>query len=285
MQQQSTVFALPMAPAAPYKKSAPRGCIPAGPWYRTAWELLTDAERGKLEHYTRQGKHHPTVWDSPVQALSAPSKMPGYSWSITAGRTCPGAVYGEGAICSSCYAGGSDDPSNRRTRGYITRVHVRRAVLVREQFCRILCATAAGRAQFAEYLAGWIAANVRPADPFFRIHDSGDFYAPAYVDAWSAVAESLPAVRFWAPTRSWHIAQSKGGRWAESFARLNALPNVAIHPSALHIGEDAPVVAGFAAGSGVKATGWNCPASQQGNACGDCRQCWEPTAEVYYHLH
>jgi len=272
------------------KKSAPTGVIPPGPWYRVAWLLLSDDERHRLTHRSRSGKVlPPTTENSPVQALSAPSKMPGYSWAITAGRTCPGAVYGEGAICSACYAGGADHGNtanaNNKTRGYISRTAVRRALLVREHFTRILCTTPAGRVTFADHMAAWIARNTDPADPYFRIHDSGDFWGPSYIDAWASIIARCPTITFWAPTRSWHIALSKGGRWADSFAALNALPNATIRPSALFIGDDAPQIDGFAAGSGVKTTDWNCPASTTHNECRSCRACWDTETAIYYHAH
>jgi hypothetical protein len=231
--------------------------------------------------------------------------MPGYSWALTAGRTCPGAVYGDDAICGpdyaahplapgekprkGCYAGGTDhgDPLNpsNTARGYISRTAVRRALLVREQYSRITTSTPAGRALFAAHMIQWIAENTDPADPYFRLHDSGDLFSPAYIDAWTAVIVALPQIQFWAPTRSWHIAQSKGGRWASSFAALNALPNATIRPSALHTNTDAPSLDGWAAGSGVKATDWNCPASTTNNECRHCRACWSPDTAIYYHLH
>jgi hypothetical protein len=214
-------------------------------------------------------------------------------------------VYGPDAICGpdyathpllpgetprkGCYAGGTDhgeptNPSNLQ-RGYITRTVVRRALLVREQFARITTATPSGRATFAAHMVQWITANTDPADPFFRVHDSGDFFSPSYIDAWVQVIAATPSIRYWAPTRSWHIARDKGGRWAASFAALNLLPNTAIRPSALQRGDDAPALPGWAAGSGVKAEGWNCPASTTNNECQSCRACWSPETAIYYHWH
>lgn len=37
---------------------------------------------------------------------------------------------------------------------------------------------------------------------YIRIHDSGDFYSPKYVDKWLAIAEALPGVKFYAYTKS-----------------------------------------------------------------------------------
>ena len=37
---------------------------------------------------------------------------------------------------------------------------------------------------------------------FIRIHDSGDFYSPLYVQKWISIAEALPNVNFYAYTKS-----------------------------------------------------------------------------------
>ena len=61
--------------------------------------------------------------------------------------------------------------------------------------------------------------------------------------------------------------------------KLAALPNVAVRPSALNFGDDAPVVAGLHAGSTAamhdKLRAAQCPAPQQGGNCADCRVCWD----------
>jgi hypothetical protein len=258
------------------------GHVPPGPWYDLAWRMLSEPERLRLSHKTRMGRHTPVAPTSPVSALSNPSKMPGASFGMVAGAACPGAVRtpdasGNGAICGSCYAdrGGSS----------YTWPSVKRAYLVRFYWALLSSRSAEGRTAFVAEMASIIARNTPDSDPYFRIHDSGDFFNAAYVDMWAQIIALLPAITFWAPTRSWHLKDGSGAQWTSAFAALNAHKNAVIRPSALHINQDAPQLPGFAAGSGVKRDGWNCPASEQGNACRDCRQCWNPTVEVYYHLH
>lgn len=36
----------------------------------------------------------------------------------------------------------------------------------------------------------------------FRIHESGDFYSQEYADKWSAIAQALPGIQFYAYTKS-----------------------------------------------------------------------------------
>jgi hypothetical protein len=38
---------------------------------------------------------------------------------------------------------------------------------------------------------------------FFRIHDSGDFFSPKYLRQWKQIADRLPDITFWAPSRIW----------------------------------------------------------------------------------
>jgi hypothetical protein len=54
-----------------------------------------------------------------------------------------------------------------------------------------------------------------------RIHSSGDFFSPAYVLKWFAIAAALPDVKFWAYTHSWSVE----GILPE-LVRLASLPNV-----------------------------------------------------------
>lgn len=103
----------------------------------------------------------------------------------------------------------------------------------------------------------WIAKNLSPAEGdiagFFRIHDSGDFTLgspeiwPRYVAAWARVAQALPKVLFWAPTRAW-VLPSLVKAFAE--ARRSA-PNLVLRPSALHLHDEPPQVPGLDAGTMV----------------------------------
>lgn len=86
---------------------------------------------------------------------------------------------------------------------------------------------------------------------FFRIHDSGDFGVttdPAswsnYIAAWISVAEALPYVEFWAPTRMW--------LWKKLFVGLSLPPNLTIRPSGLHVSQPAPKTPMLASGSEVR---------------------------------
>ena len=129
----------------------------------------------------------------------------------------------------------------------------------------------------------------RGEDPrYFRIHDSGDFHSPDYLDAWAQIARNMPSVRFWAPTRVWNVPGFKG-----ALTRALAVDNLRIRPSAMNFSDPPPALDFLsAAGSSAAAVAvdtegravWQCPAlAADGHACGnarapdcttECRVCW-----------
>jgi len=133
-----------------------------------------------------------------------------------------------------------------------------------------------------------------PHPDFFRIHDAGDMFSPAYTRAWFDVCEALPDVNFWAPTRMWALS---GGTMRE--VRRGVPANLALRPSALHFGEAPPRVIyagsaraaiggeaapGIAAGSGSGPTpprrAWECPAYEHVTRGGGAEPVMVQGAEV-----
>lgn len=71
---------------------------------------------------------------------------------------------------------------------------------------------------------------------FFRIHDSGDFFEEEYLRQWKMVADRLPDITFWAPSRIW--ATSWG---IDAVNSINRIPgNFIIRPSAYEVNEAGP---------------------------------------------
>lgn len=72
---------------------------------------------------------------------------------------------------------------------------------------------------------------------FFRIHDSGDFFEEEYLRQWKMIADRLPDITFWAPSRIW--ATSWG---INAVNKINREPrNLIIRPSAYEVNEAGPV--------------------------------------------
>ena len=120
---------------------------------------------------------------------------------------------------------------------------------------------------------------------YFRWHDSGDIQSVDHLAAINDIALALPDIRFWLPTRESGFISTfilKHGSFA---------PNLTVRLSALKLKGAAPDKLAKRLGIPTSTVGWKgtkhtCPASQQGNKCGDCRACWQPAVgNVDYPFH
>ena len=115
---------------------------------------------------------------------------------------------------------------------------------------------------------------------FFRWHDSGDLQSMEHLQSIIEIANRLPSIRFWLPTREIGLMLK--------FVRVHgsdSIPdNLTIRVSAAMVGGDAVSIDGCYT-SRVDAHG-TCPAPKQGNQCVDCRACWSKSVNcVTYSLH
>lgn len=217
-----------------------------------------------------------------MNLLSNPSKMPGKSFSLPALKSCPWAVTaprkkdGRAAICAGCYA----RPLNG-SRYAMPNVKDTQ----QERLDWVVRCMRSYRGQ-QEFEGKMYEALKRLRVPYFRIHDSGDFFSVPYVESWTRICAALPHMKFWAPTKSW---LTKRPDMQQALRDLNALPNVTIRPSAIYFGDGPARALGLSAGSCSGAEGkadWDCPSYKQGGKCGECRVCWdEPRTTVNYHVH
>lgn len=226
----------------------------------------------------RQQQHGGSVPQSSVGLLTQTSKMPGSSWSLPAHKACPREA---GDICKSCYA----------SKGcYVRYGGVVNAQVVRFDWTRECMKSEDGR-------TAWVAVMVDGIRltrcEYFRVHDSGDMFSPAYASCWLAVCTALPEVKFWIPTRVWQ--QPNGPLTVFDplmgiMRKLAALPNVTVRPSALNFRDKAPEVPGLHAGSTAEwldmFTAKQCGAPSNGGKCGECRVCWDDkSVPVSYVRH
>ena len=229
----------------------------------------------------RDGRLGGFVPGTSVSLLTAPSKMPGYSWSLPAVAACP---FLAGDICTACYA---------RKGRYIFGT-VQNAQRVRFDWTRDALKTPDGCAQWVDTMTHAIR-TVSVESKYFRVHDSGDMFSGPYAAMWWHVARQLPRVKFWIPTRAWQhpvtgpfqlIGRNTNPVMVQLIA-LAQLPNVTVRPSALNFGELAPRVVGLHAGTTSDSPVTRaCPAPRQGNQCGTCRTCWTAKqTEVSYARH
>jgi hypothetical protein len=131
------------------------------------------------------------VTDSGVTVkLTATSSMPCRSWSLPAEKSCPASKasvvkHGESAVCGSCYA----------MAGFYRMSNVKDAQASR--FAWVMDSLVHNNGdEFVSALVRMISDDVNErGEPIFRVHDSGDLFNHAYVNAWGRIADALPGVR------------------------------------------------------------------------------------------
>jgi len=112
--------------------------------------------------------------------------------------------------------------------------------------------------------------------PFFRWHDSGDLQGADHLKKIFEVCNRTPAVSHWMPTRE-----------AKLFTLMQpeVVPKNLIIRMSSHMIDQAPVKFWPHTSTVVRA-GKTCPAQEQGNECGSCRNCWNKEINnVAYPLH
>jgi hypothetical protein len=248
-------------------------------------------------------RHYPLIPNTTISLFTKPGKMKVldasqktrqvYSFGLTAGYSCIGATYLPNHKCKKCYAKKgayswkpTKTAQSQRTH-WTFMAHKINAPEKRQEWLDVMF-----------HGIQWATRNVQ----FFRIHDSGDFFNPLYVDSWIQIAQNFPHVHFWSPTSSYpegahENIQHDLEQMLPMLQELNALPNVTVRPSCREIGLDFLVpVKGLSAPTGVldhkkiaEITSETiiCPASLvKKGICGTCTSCWtEPEQSKYYILH
>ena len=187
-------------------------------------------------------------------SMTRTSKMPGLSYSLPAWECKTGSKLRKikNSVCSACYA----------LKGNYTRYKAIKAA----QYVRL--------ASLTNEL--WTAAIVTQIkrQKYFRWHDAGDVQDVQHLNKIYEVCRLTPGTKHWMPTRE---------AWIKD--HLNSKPdNLVIRFSAPMIDQAAP--ASWPNSSEVVTEGATCPAPQQGNSCGDCRNCWNPEIKtIKYGKH
>ena len=225
------------------------------------------------------------AWDL-VGGLSAPSKMPCFSYNLAASSCKTGqrlAVI-EGSTCSGCYAAETREHlllrrdavfgGGRMRWNNYSRPNVREAMQRRLESLT--------NPKWVEAMATLI--NHYEADSegilgYFRWHDSGDVQSREHAQNICSVARRTPKVKHWLPTRENEFVRPLLS------SRKGVPKNLVIRVSAAMVGKRGPswskLTSTVNAGIGRK-----CHASQQGNQCLDCRDCWDKrVCNIDYPFH
>lgn len=202
------------------------------------------------------------------------SKMPGSSFAISAKHCNVGSKLAtiKDSTCSRCYALKIQNMRPSVNQGWTSNLDKAVSLINHDPN------------RWANYMAFQISkAAEKTNQPYHRWFDSGDLQSLAMLQAIVHVCQLTPNVSHWLPTREAKLVKQYKAQFGDFPA------NLVVRVSATMIG-DAPI-AGHANTStvhrkGQSATGHVCPASTQGNACGDCRACWSlDVANVSYPLH
>jgi len=190
-------------------------------------------------------------------SLSKPSKMPGHAYGLPAKECKTGSKLAkiEGSTCSSCYA----------LKGcYVFKV------VQAAQYKRLEAIKHPG---WVRAMAAQISAK---RSTFFRWHDSGDVQNLKHLLKIFKVCTLTPGIQHWMPTRE---------AWVKKY--LHKAPgNLVIRFSATMVNQAAPESWPNTSTVVTDPSQANCPAPSQGNACKDCRACWDPEVKnVAYAAH
>lgn len=213
---------------------------------------------GKALEWYRRNRDLPIhSLESLVGGLTQTSKMPWLSFSLSAETCKTGSKLREvdGSVCSKCYA----------CKGFYCMQSVQRA---QQERLEILLDDPEKWAGFMALLIERKAGNITDSKRFFRWHDSGDVQSTDHFDAIVWIAERVPSVRFYLPTKE---------RWVARDAQLGAIPaNLTVRLSAPMIGQTVKMTGPNLYATVGAGEGNHCPADE-GNEykCGDCRMCWD----------
>jgi len=118
---------------------------------------------------------------------------------------------------------------------------------------------------------------------YFRWHDSGDIQDMKHLKMIIEVANRTSNTKHWLPTREFKLLSS----YVQNNGKIPK--NLIIRLSAIQFESNPPIELAKRLNvlvSGVSKLNYTCPASKQGNECGDCRMCWDKkTFSVTYKRH
>jgi hypothetical protein len=213
-----------------------------------------------------------------VGGLSAPSKMPWWSWSISANDCITGQKLAkqEGTVCSSCYAlKGNYVFTNvksahaRRRAGYDDPRFIDAfTVVLRNLYDKTRKVRSDGSRENR-----------------FRWFDAGDLQSVEMLKAINTIARNTPMIQHWLPTREMKILrdfQASGEKLADNLQVRVSIAKIGATPKAQPLGFPYATVGCAEGPLGVV---HHCQASSlQGNRCLDCDLCWR-AGNVNYPLH
>lgn len=215
-----------------------------------------------------------------IGGLSKPSKMPWYSWSISATVCKTGTKLRDvdGSTCSDCYA-----MKGMYRFKNVKVAHDRRlACLSKPEFVEAFILVLTNLYNKTKALKHVQGAGIDKENRF-RWHDSGDLQDLEHLDKIVAIAKGTPFLMHWLPSREYGIVNQWLKLHPEGFPS-----NLTVRMSATMIGVDPKVESMGLPYSTVGVDSpelYQCPAPNQGGICSSCDTCWRKDKNVNYHQH
>ena len=205
--------------------------------------------------------------------------MPGFSTSTPAQACITGSQLRQipGSVCEKCYA----------YKGNYARPNVRKALEKRLAGIR--------HPQWVDAMVVVIEHYCRKY-PYFRWHDSGDIQSVEHLQNICRIAERLPHVKFWIPTRERQFCKRYLATRSAPKNLVIQVSDPLIREPRRHCSKSFPNTSGVA--PRMPKTEWkqlvdgnrrvlhHCPAPLQNHECKDCRACWDRrTKHVVFLQH
>lgn len=206
-------------------------------------------------------------YNEAVGGLGLPSKMPGYAYGISATLCKTGSKLREveGTPCYGCYA-----MKNNYRYPSVIGSHEKRYESMGDYVAWADNLTA---------LLKLLAPMIPDKERYFRFHDSGDVQDTEHLHAILRVAVRNPEWKFWLPTQERAIVRKVK-------EEVPVPRNIVIRLSSTRIGEKQRSRVEKLSSTVGYDKGFQCPASNQKNSCGDCRECWNARRiNVNYRKH
>jgi hypothetical protein len=197
-----------------------------------------------------------------IVSLSKPEKMPGFAYGIPAAECKTGSKLRliPNSVCSDCYA--------------LKNNYTRFPAIIQAQYKRL---ESIQDARWVEAMAVVINSQAVSKHKVFRWHDSGDVQDLQHLEKIFEVCRLTPGTRHWMPTREASILQQ---------VKPEEVPKNLIIRMSSHMIDQGPVKFWPWTSTVTSKGGASCPAPNQNNNCGDCRQCWNRKVEnVSYGKH
>lgn len=192
-------------------------------------------------------------------------KMPGTSFGLSTDFCNVGGKLRdvEGSVCQSCYAERLEKFRPSVKKGWTSRAEA------------VIEATKTYEGKLL-----WVNAMVtrlsKLSPEYHRWHDSGDLLSYHHLLMIVYVAEELPDIKFWLPTKEKALVNKylkKNGEFPSNLTVRLSAPMV----DQVLSRKDIPT---SAVTTGTPEDTWICPARHQGNSCGSCRVCWDSDVQV-----